>query len=99
MQERNPLEVVAGRVVLGLAVAGGVAGLASFALYEGLGVISSDTSVELSLVSLGGAAGAAIMGFALRRGAGLARDGMFVGLATLGAWFLLLVYALGQDTP
>jgi hypothetical protein len=62
---------------------GGAAGLASFALYEGLGVITTDTSVHMSLVSLGAAA----------------RDGMFVGLATLGAWFLLLVYALGQDTP
>lgn len=88
-----------GRVVLGLAVVAGVASLASFGLYEWLGVISSDTSVELGLVSLGGAAGAVILGFALRRRAALARDGMFVGLATLGGWFLLLVYALGQDTP
>jgi hypothetical protein len=50
-------------------------------------------------VSLGATAGAVLLGFALRRRAKLARDGMFVGLATLGAWFLLLVYALGQDTP
>ena len=88
-----------GRIVLGLLIVGGAAGLASFALYEGLGVISTDTSVDMSLVSLGAAAGAVLLGFALRRRAGLARDGMFVGLATLGAWFLLLVYALGQDTP
>jgi hypothetical protein len=88
-----------GRIVLGLAIVGGAAGLASFALYEGLGMITTDTSVDISLVSLGAAAGAVLLGFALRRRAGHARDGMFVGLATLGAWFLLLVYALGQDTP
>ena len=88
-----------GRIVLGLLIVGGAAGLASFALYERLGVITTDTSVDMSLVSLGAAAGAVLLGFALRRRAGLARDGMFVGLATLGAWFLLLVYALGQDTP
>jgi hypothetical protein len=99
MQKRWPLEVVVGRVVLALAIVGGIAGLASFVLYEGLDVISSNTSVELGLVSLGAAGGAAILGFALRRRAALARDGMFVGLATLGAWFLLVVYALGQDTP
>jgi hypothetical protein len=88
-----------GRIVLGLAIVGGAAGLASFALYEGLGVITTDMSVDMSLVSLGATAGAVLLGFALRRRAKLARDGMFVGLATLGAWFLLLVYALGQDTP
>jgi hypothetical protein len=85
-----------GRIVLGLAIVGGAAGLASFALYEGLGMITTDTSVDMSL---GAAAGAVLLEFALRRRAGHARDGMFVGLATLGAWFQLLVYALGQDTP
>jgi hypothetical protein len=88
-----------GRIVLGLAIVGGAAGLASFALDEGLGVITTDTSVDMSLVSLGAAAGAVLLGFALRRRARQAREGMFVGLATLGGWFLLLVYALGQDTP
>jgi hypothetical protein len=91
--------VALGRIVLGLAIAGSAAGLASFALYEGLGVITSDTSADMGLVSVGAAAGAVMLGFALRRRADLARDGMFVGLATLGAWFLLVVYALGQDTP
>jgi hypothetical protein len=88
-----------GWIVLGVALAGVAAGLASFALYEGLGVITSDTSADMALVSLGGAAAAVMIGFALRRRARLARDGMFVGLATLGGWFLLLVYALSQDTP
>jgi hypothetical protein len=88
-----------GRIVLGLAIAGGAIGLASFALYEWLGVISVDTSVDLSLVSLAASAAAVIIGFVLRRRARLAHEGMFVGLATLGAWFLLLVYALSQDTP
>lgn len=88
-----------GRIVFGLAIVGGAAGLASIALSEGLGVITTDTAVDMSLVSIGAAGGAVTLGFALRRRAGLARDGMFVGLATFGAWFLLLVYALGQDTP
>lgn len=88
-----------GRIVLAVAIAGVAAGLASFALYEGLGVISSDTSADLGLVSLGAAAAAVIVGFALRTRVRLARDGMVVGLATLGAWFLLLLYALSQDTP
>jgi hypothetical protein len=39
MQKRGPLEAVAdsialGRIVLGVAIAGGAAGLASFALYD-----------------------------------------------------------------
>ena len=88
-----------GRIVLAVAIIGGAAGLAGFALDEGLGVISSQTSVDLGLVSLGAAATAVIIGFPLRTRLRHARDGMFVGLATLGAWFLLLVYALAQDTP
>ena len=88
-----------GRIVLGLGIAGGAAGLASFALYEWLGVISSNTSADLALVSLGAAAAAVVVGFGLRDRARLARDGMFVGLATFGGWFLLLFYALSQDTP
>jgi hypothetical protein len=88
-----------GQIILGAAIAGAAAGLASFALYEGLDVISSDASVDMSLVSPGAAAIAAILGFPLRNRLRSARDGMFVGLATLGGWFLLLVYALGQDTP
>jgi hypothetical protein len=43
-----------GRIVLGLAIVGGAAGLASFALYEGLGVITTETSVDMSLVSIYG---------------------------------------------
>jgi hypothetical protein len=37
-----------GGIVLGLAIVGGAAGLASFALYEGLGVITTDTSVDMT---------------------------------------------------
>ena len=88
-----------GRILVGAAIVGVAAGLASLGLYEGLAAITSDTSADLGLVSVGAAAGAAIVGFALRRRVRFARDGMFVGLATLGAWFLLLVYALAQDTP
>lgn len=88
-----------GRVILGTAIAGGVAGLTGFALYEGLDVVSSDTAVDMSLVSMGAAAAAAILGLPLGNRLRSARDGMFVGLATLGGWFSLLVYALAQDTP
>jgi hypothetical protein len=88
-----------GRIMLGLGIAGGAAGLASFALYEGLGVVSSDTSADIALVSLAAAAAAVVVGFGLRHRARFARDGMFVGLATLGGWFLLLFYVLAQDTP
>ncbi len=66
---------------------------------DGLGLIASDTSVDMTLASLGAAATAVILGFPLRNRIRLARDGMFVGLASIGAWFLLVVYALGQDTP
>lgn len=93
------MQSVIGRIVLAVAIVGGAAGLASFALYEWLDVISSDTSVDMSLVSVLAAAAAVILGFALRKRARSARDGMFVGLATLGGWFLLIAYALGQDTP
>jgi hypothetical protein len=88
-----------GWVVLGVALVGIAAGLASLALDQGLGMITADTSADMVLVSLGVAAVAVLIGFALRRYARRARDGMFVGLATLGGWFLLLVYALSQDTP
>jgi hypothetical protein len=90
------LHVAMGRIVLGLAIAGSAVGLASLALYFGLGVISPETSVKLILVSLASSAAAVIIGFVLRRRARLAHEGMFVGLATLGAWFLLLVYAFSQ---
>jgi hypothetical protein len=84
-----------GRIVLVIAIASGLVGLGSAGLYE-LDAISSDTSAEMGLFSIGAAAAAVVAGFPLRRRGGRARDGMFVGLATLGAWFLLLVYALSQ---
>jgi hypothetical protein len=71
---------------------------AAAALYE-LDAISSETSAGLGLVSLGAAVASLVAGFPFRPRIRLARDGMFVGLTTLGAWFLILVYALAQDTP
>lgn len=85
-----------GRIVLGLAIAGGVIGVGGIALSEWLGVISVDTAVDLSFVSVAVSAAAVIFGFVLRRRARLAHEGMFVGLATLGGWFLLLIYGLSQ---
>jgi hypothetical protein len=85
-----------GRIVLGLAIAGAAVGLAGLALYFGLEVINPGTSVKLTFVSLAASAAAVITGFVLRRRARLAHEGMFFGLATLGAWFLLFVYAFSQ---
>jgi hypothetical protein len=90
---------VIGRILLGVAIAGAAVGVASFALYEGLEVISTDAAVDMSLASTGAAAAAVILGYPLRDRLRWARDGMFVGLATIGGWFLLIAYALGQDTP
>jgi hypothetical protein len=87
-----------GRVLVAVGILSALFGLAAEALYAA-NAISSDTSADLGLVSLGSAAIAAILGFALRRRIRLAREGMFVGLATLGGWFLVLVYALSRDTP
>lgn len=56
-----------GRIVLGLAIAGGAVGFVSLGLYFGLGVISLKTSVELTLVSLTASAAAVIIGLVLRR--------------------------------
>jgi hypothetical protein len=85
-------------MVVGLGVAGVVAGVASFAL-DAIDVVSPDTAADLGLISLGAATAAVVIGFVGRRRVRLAREGMVVGLATLGGWFLLLVYALSQDTP
>jgi hypothetical protein len=82
--------------VLGLAIVGGAVGLASLALYFWLGVISPETAVSLTFVSLGASAAAVMIGFVLRHRVRLAHEGMFFGLATLGAWFLLFVYAFSR---
>lgn len=87
-----------GRIMLGVGILSALAGFGAFALYE-VEAISSDTSADFGLVSLGSAVAVAIIGFGVRRRVRLEREAMFVGLATLGAWFLLLVYALSRDTP
>jgi hypothetical protein len=84
--------------MLGVAILSALSGFGAFALYEAE-AISSNTSANFGLVSLGSALAVAVIGFGIRRRVRLAREAMFVGLATLGAWFLLLVYALGRDTP
>jgi uncharacterized membrane protein (UPF0136 family) len=84
-----------GFVVLAVAIFSGICGVAFAALYE-VDAISSNTSANVGIVSLGAAGTAVLSGFATRRRWRAAREGMFVGLATLGAWFLLLVYALGR---
>jgi hypothetical protein len=87
-----------GRLLLGVAIVGAVCGVA-FEPLDRVGAISSDTAVNLGLLSVGLAAGVIVIGFVLRARLRLAREAMFVGLATIGAWFLVIVYALGRDTP
>ena len=87
-----------GRIMLGVAILSALSGFSAFALYEAE-AISSDTSANFALVSLGATFAIAVIGFGIRRRVPLARESMFVGLATLGAWLLLLVYAFSRDTP
>jgi hypothetical protein len=86
-----------GRVLLGVAIASWLAGLGVLLLEA----VSSDLDRggNLIAVSLGLGAIAAALGFLGRRRIRLAREAMVIGLTALGAWFLLLVYALGRDTP
>lgn len=86
-----------GTVLVGVAILGAVCGVASVVPYEG-DAISSDTLAELGVASLYTALAVTLIGFLLRKRVSRARDAMFVALATLGAWFLVLVYALGRDT-
>jgi hypothetical protein len=83
-----------GSVVLAVAIFSGICGVAFAALFE-VDAISANPSANVGMVSLGAAATAVLSGFATRRRWRAAREGMFVGLATLGGWFLL-VYALGR---
>jgi hypothetical protein len=87
-----------GRVVVAVAILGAVLGVAAVAANE-VNAISANTSADIALISLAVTSTAVVAGFAMRRRWRGARDGMYVGLATLGAWFLLLLYALGVDTP
>jgi hypothetical protein len=86
-----------GRVPLGVAIAGLVAGLGVL-LSEAVSA-SSDTGANLGLLSLGLAAVVVVVAFPVRNRIRLAREAMFVGLATLGGWLLLFAYALAVDTP
>jgi uncharacterized membrane protein (UPF0136 family) len=84
-----------GWLLLAVAILSAISGVASAALYE-VDAISANTSANVGIVSLGAAATASLVGFAARSRWRHAREGMFVGLATLGAWFLLVVYGLGR---
>ena len=86
-----------GRVLLGVAIASWLAGLGVL-LLEAVGS-DSDVGTTLILLSLGLAALAAVLGFLARKRIRRAHDAMVVGLAAIGGWFLLLAYALSQDTP
>ena len=83
-------------------IAGGIAGLASYGLYE-IEVVSSDTGASLILLSILCALTAIPIGlagarWARRRGddPALNQAAFFLGIGILGAWFVVLVYALGN---
>jgi hypothetical protein len=86
-----------GRVLFVVAIASWVAGLGVL-LLEAVGS-DPDTGANLGVLSVVLAAAAIVLGFALRRRSRRARDAMVLGLANIGGWFLLIVYALGRDTP
>ena len=86
-----------GRVLVAVAIASWVAGVG--VLITELVHDDSDAGVTLGVASVCLAAGASVLGFLLRGRVRRAREAMFVGLAALGGWFLLIVYALGRDTP
>lgn len=84
--------------MLAVAILGAVLGI-GFAGLDQIGAVSSNTAANLGLVSLGCAVVATLVGRSIRHRARLANEGMYVGLATLGGWLLLVLYALAQDTP
>lgn len=91
-----------GVVALMTGILGGIAGLAAYALYE-IEVIGVDTSANLIVLSLLCALVAIPIGvlgarWARKRGHEpvVAQAGAVVGLGTLAAWFVVLVYALGR---
>jgi hypothetical protein len=92
-------------VGLSVAVIGAVAGLGSGALYEA-DLLSADTSANLGIASILCALVAIPIGvvgwrWAKRRSQQpvLGQAAGLIGGGTLAAWFLVLVYALSQDTP
>ena len=86
-----------GRALVAVAVASWLAGLG--VLVTELVNDDSDAGANLGVASVCLAAGASVLGFLLRRRVRRAQDAMVLGLAALGGWFLLIVYALGRDTP
>jgi hypothetical protein len=86
-----------GRVLLGVGIASWLAGLGVLLLEAASSDL--DKGGNLIVASLALAVVASALGFLGRRRIRLAREAMVVGLTALGAWFLLLVYALGRDTP
>jgi hypothetical protein len=96
-------------VALVVAAVGVVAGLGVF-LYEagalGTKVIGANGAANLGVASILSSLIAVPIGFvgwrwAARRGqeSGLGKTATLVGVGTFGSWFVLVVYALGRDTP
>lgn len=87
-----------GRILLSIAIASAIVAIGSYGLYEA-DAIDADTDADIALGTLAATAAVVVVGFVGRRRIRLAREAMFVGLATLGGWVLLFFYAFSQDTP
>jgi Na+/melibiose symporter-like transporter len=96
------LTAIAGIVALVTAIAGATAGLSAYVLYT-VNFISADSSANLILVSVVCALVALLIGFAAWRLAerraqesAFAQGGIMLAGGTLGAWFVVVVIALGK---
>jgi hypothetical protein len=96
------LAAIAGVVALGTAITGAVAGLASYVLYEAE-LIGADAGANLIIVSVLGAVAAVLLGLVAwrlatsgGRDARVALSGLWLGVGTLGAWFVVVTVALGK---
>jgi hypothetical protein len=96
------LAAITGVIALGTAIAGAVSGLASYMLYEAE-LIGADAGANLIIVSVLGALAAVPIGviaWRLARRGGrdtrIALSGLWLGVGTLGSWFVVVTVALGK---
>jgi hypothetical protein len=89
-------------IALVTAIAGGIAGLSGYGLYEAE-VIGVDASANLIIASVLFALVAIPIGFAgsrlaqrRRRRAVLGQTAVLLAVGILGAWFVVVIYALGR---
>lgn len=101
-----PLPFIVSVIGLVVAVVAAVAGLSWLGLGVGLDAISDNTAANLGVVSILCSLIAIPIGVIgwrwaerRRQQSVLGQAAGLIGGATFAAWFILFVYALGQDTP